>query len=98
MRDLTQAVEAMRREQAQLRADIPAARNMAKRNAGQLMGRWVTVIGAEILAPVARRWKGQISEVAKAWAQFEFLPEADHNTLAGWSTRKTCSVVVWWFS
>ncbi|HEX2981329.1 MAG TPA: SIS domain-containing protein [Anaerolineaceae bacterium] len=35
------------------------------------------------LAPVARRWKGQISEVAKAWAQFEFLPEADHNTMAG---------------
>jgi glucose/mannose-6-phosphate isomerase len=32
---------------------------------------------------VARRWKGQISELAKAWGQFEFLPEADHNTLAG---------------
>lgn len=47
------------------------------------MGRWVTVIGAEILAPVARRWKGQTSEIAKAWGQFEFLPEADHNTLAG---------------
>ena len=24
-----------------------------------------------------------MSEIAKAWAQFEFLPEADHNTLAG---------------
>ena len=35
------------------------------------------------MAPVARRWKGQISEIAKAWGQFEFLPEADHNTLAG---------------
>jgi glucose/mannose-6-phosphate isomerase len=28
-------------------------------------------------------WKGQISEIAKAWAQFEYLPEANHNTLAG---------------
>jgi glucose/mannose-6-phosphate isomerase len=36
-----------------------------------------------VLEPVARRWKGQISEVAKAGAAFEFLPEADHNTLAG---------------
>ena len=36
-----------------------------------------------LLAPVARRWKGQISEIAKAWAQFEFLPEANHNSLAG---------------
>jgi glucose/mannose-6-phosphate isomerase len=43
----------------------------------------VTVFGAEILAPVARRWKGQINEVAKAWGQFEDIPEADHNTLAG---------------
>jgi glucose/mannose-6-phosphate isomerase len=41
------------------------------------------VFGAGILAPVSRRWKGQISEIAKAWAQFEFLPEANHNTLAG---------------
>jgi glucose/mannose-6-phosphate isomerase len=32
---------------------------------------------------VARRWKGQINEVAKAWAQFDVLPEANHNTLAG---------------
>jgi glucose/mannose-6-phosphate isomerase len=81
--DLSGAIEAMRRQQASLRVEIPAARNQAKRNAGQLVGRWVTVIGADVLAPVARRWKGQISELAKAWAQFEFLPEADHNTLAG---------------
>jgi glucose/mannose-6-phosphate isomerase len=81
--DLVHAVEAIRRQQNSIKAEIPAARNQAKRNAGQLVGRWVTVIGAEILAPVARRWKGQISELAKAWAQFEFLPEADHNTLAG---------------
>jgi glucose/mannose-6-phosphate isomerase len=47
------------------------------------MGRWVTVMGAGILAPVARRWKGQINELAKAGANFEILPEADHNTLAG---------------
>ena len=43
----------------------------------------MNVIGAGILSPVARRWKGQINELAKAWAQFEALPEADHNTLAG---------------
>ena len=73
----------MKRSQQHLRVDVPAAKNPAKRYAGQLMGRWVTVMGAGILAPVARRWKGQINEVAKAGANFEFLPEADHNTLAG---------------
>jgi glucose/mannose-6-phosphate isomerase len=81
--DLTEAVASMKRSQQRLRADIPAVKNSAKRYAGQLMGRWVTVMGAGILAPVARRWKGQINEVAKAGANFEFLPEADHTALAG---------------
>jgi glucose/mannose-6-phosphate isomerase len=47
------------------------------------MGRWVTVMGADVLTAVARRWKGQLNEVAKAGANFEFIPEANHNTLAG---------------
>ena len=81
--ELADALEAMRQLQGNLRAEIPVVRNPAKRLAGQLLGRWVVVFGADILEPVARRWKGQISELAKAWAQFEFLPEADHNTLAG---------------
>jgi len=77
------AVTAMKTQQDHLRAEVPAANNPAKRYAGQLMGRWVTVFGSGALAPVARRWKGQINELAKAAANFEFLPEADHNTLAG---------------
>jgi len=81
--ELNSAVSAMTSQQENLRADVPVTKNPAKRMAGQLLGRWVTVFGAEILAPVARRWKGQISELAKAWGQFEFLPEADHNSLAG---------------
>jgi glucose/mannose-6-phosphate isomerase len=82
-KDVAEAVEAMKRSQQHFRADVPAVKNPAKRYAGQLIGRWVTVVGAGLLAPVARRWKGQMNEVAKAGANFEFLPEADHNTLAG---------------
>ncbi|HZD55594.1 MAG TPA: bifunctional phosphoglucose/phosphomannose isomerase [Anaerolineales bacterium] len=81
--ELDTAVSAMRAQQESLRAEVPVVENPAKRMAGQLFGRWVAVLGADILAPVARRWKGQISEIAKAWGQFEFLPESDHNTLAG---------------
>ena len=77
------AVDAMKRSQEHLRADVEAVHNPAKRYAGQLMGRWVTVFGAGLFAPVARRFKGQINELAKAAANFEFIPEADHNTLAG---------------
>jgi len=81
--ELQNAIQDMRAQQKLISAEVPAAQNPAKRLAGQIYGRWVTVIGADVLEPVARRWKGQISEVAKAWSQFEFIPEADHNTLAG---------------
>ncbi len=82
-KELTSAVAAMKESQRNLRADVPAAQNPAKRFAGGLMGRWVTVFGAGLLAPVARRIKCQINEIAKSAANFEYLPEADHNTLAG---------------
>jgi glucose/mannose-6-phosphate isomerase len=73
----------MKRTQQHLRADVPAVKNPAKRYAGQLMGRWVTFVASGLLTAVARRWKGQMNEIAKAGSNFEFLPEADHNTLAG---------------
>ncbi len=81
--EIQTAIEAMRAQQEIIKTEIPAAHNPAKRLAGQLVGRWVSIFGSGLLSPVARRWKGQISELAKAWAQFEFLPEANHNTLAG---------------
>ena len=77
------ALHDLRDFQSQLMAGVPVALNPAKRMAGQMVGRNVVVFGADILAPVARRWKGQINEMAKAWAQSEELPEADHNLLAG---------------
>jgi glucose/mannose-6-phosphate isomerase len=81
--DLLETVAAMHRQQETLLPEVPAALNPAKRMAGQLVGRWVVVFAAEDLFPVARHWKGQISTLAKAWSQFEALPEADHNSLAG---------------
>ena len=81
--ELRAAVAAMQQQQADLDAEVPVAKNLAKRMAGQLIERWPSVIGADLLAPVARRWRTQISEIAKAVAQFEELPEADHNMVAG---------------
>ena len=81
--DLEQTVQAMRSQMETIGAQVPVADNLAKRMAGQLMDRWPTVIGADFLSPVARRWRTQLAEVAKALAQFEELPEADHNMVAG---------------
>jgi glucose/mannose-6-phosphate isomerase len=77
------AVDAMRRQQKKLRAEVPVIENTAKRIAGQLIGRWATIVGPGVFAPVARRWRTQLSELAKAAAHFEELPEADHNMVAG---------------
>jgi len=78
-----QAASEMEKLIAANAAIIPTAKNPAKRLAGQLVGKYAVIFGAQHLAPVARRWKTQINELAKGWAQFEELPEADHNTLAG---------------
>jgi glucose/mannose-6-phosphate isomerase len=82
-KEMEDTLASMRRTQQHLRADVPAVKNPAKRYAGQLMGRWVTFVASGLLTAVARRWKGQMNEIAKAGSNFEFLPEADHNTLAG---------------
>jgi len=81
--ELLSSVQTMRQQQQSLLMNIPTISNPAKRMAGQLIGRYVTVIGCGVLSPVARRWKCQINELAKAWSQFEYIPEANHNTLSG---------------
>jgi glucose/mannose-6-phosphate isomerase len=81
--EIEATVRALQDQRDLLSPHIADHQNPAKRMAGQMIDRWVCVFGADYLAPVARRWKGQISEIAKAWGQFEVLPEANHNTLAG---------------
>jgi glucose/mannose-6-phosphate isomerase len=82
-KDIAGAAAAMRRQQKQIGVGVPTEKNAAKRLASKWTGKSVVIFGADYLAPVARRWKCQISEIAKAWAQFEELPELDHNTVAG---------------
>ncbi len=65
-----------RREELQARAAEIAAR---------LDGTMPTIVGADLTAPAARRWKTQINENAKLPAFFSELPEADHNELCGWA-------------
>jgi glucose/mannose-6-phosphate isomerase len=43
------------------------------------------IYGADLTAPVARRWKTQVNENAKFPAWWGELPEADHNEVCGWS-------------
>ena len=49
-----------------------------------LQGTIPVIHGAGPTAAVARRWKTQINENAKAAAFWSELPEADHNEICGW--------------
>lgn len=81
--DIASAVQAMKLQQPSLVAETPVAKNPAKRLAGQFVERHPLILASGALAPVARRWRTQIAELSKAMAQFEILPEADHNMIAG---------------
>lgn len=81
--EVQQTVSLMQDLKKNIAVDVPVKSNPAKRLAGQLVGRHITVFGSGFMAPVARRWKSQFNECAKTIASFEMLPEADHNTLAG---------------
>ena len=81
--EVADAVAAMKDQQKIFLPEVRDTSNAAKRMGGQFMGRWITIYGAGLMAPVARRWKTQLNEVAKVAASFESLPEADHNALQG---------------
>jgi glucose/mannose-6-phosphate isomerase len=81
--DLKEAITLLRAERQVFGVDSPLGRNPAKRGAGQLVGRIPVFFGGELFEPVARRWKNQLNETAKVWAQYEVLPEANHNTVVG---------------
>jgi glucose/mannose-6-phosphate isomerase len=80
---LSDTAKTMRDQMKTLIPESPIKDNPAKRLAGQIIGRLPVIIGTDFLTPVARRWKGQFNELAKCWAQFDSLPEFDHNSLAG---------------
>jgi glucose/mannose-6-phosphate isomerase len=81
--DLEEAIQVVDAWQAEIRPEVPAARNAAKSLAEQLHNRLPVVYGAGFLAPVANRWKTQINENSKQWAFHEELPELDHNAVVG---------------
>ncbi|HZW04734.1 MAG TPA: hypothetical protein VFF68_12450, partial [Anaerolineaceae bacterium] len=49
--EVESAVDAMRQQQAQLEVGVPVIQNPAKRYAGQLVDRYVTVFGSDYLTP-----------------------------------------------
>lgn len=69
--------------------EVPRTKNEAKRLAFAFFGKAPLVYaGADLLEPVAVRWKGQVCENAKQLAFCNAFPEANHNELVGFGVLK----------
>lgn len=76
-----QACALMLDQSARFNPEVPVMKNETRRLAGQLLQRNIMIFAPGELEVIARRWKTQINENAKAWASFEGIPEMNHNTL-----------------
>lgn len=81
--EVVEAVQAMRKQQELLRTKVPMTQNPAKRLAWQLKDHLGLVFASSYLLPVARHWKEQIAEVAKANVTFDELSESNQNLFVG---------------
>src|SRR6202000_1120287 len=57
----------------------------AREIAALIAGAVPVIYGADLTAPVARRWKTQVNENGKFPAWWGELPEAHHNEILGWA-------------
>jgi len=77
-------IEVLHEEVVRLGPPEAQEKNEAKQIATWFHNHIPVIYGAGITAEVARRWKTQINENAKAWAFYETLPEANHNAVNGY--------------
>jgi len=73
----------MRENRDQLAREVPEASNPAKQLAHRVTEKVPVIVGAEVLTPVAYRWRTQFNENAKTWAFADELPEMNHNAPLG---------------
>jgi glucose/mannose-6-phosphate isomerase len=83
-KDVTETVSVLQQLSLAIKEDVPQRQNLAKQLASRLFNHLPVIYGAGIISEVARRWKTQLNENAKAWAFFEVFPELNHNAVVGY--------------
>ena len=84
LRGEIEAAAALAEQQAAALGPDSPEDGAAKELARALHGTVPVIVGAELTAPVAYRWKCQFNENAGLPAFWSVLPEADHNEVVGW--------------
>lgn len=85
--ELVQSADFIEQEVREWTAEVPAARNQAKKLARELMGLSPVIYSGPFLWPVAYKWKISINENAKNVAWCNQYPEFNHNEFIGWSSH-----------
>ena len=75
------AVRGLELQLSRIGEEVATPDNPAKLLARELLDKLVVVYGGGIFSGVARRWKAQLNENAKAWAFYESIPESLHNSV-----------------
>jgi glucose/mannose-6-phosphate isomerase len=89
--DVRAATRALRQQVSQLAEEVPTEDNLAKQLALALKDKVILVYGGGIFFGMARRWKTQFNENAKAWAFFETMPELLHNSVEAYESSPKIS-------
>ena len=69
---------------AKIGMEVLRENNKSKQLAHLILSKLPVVYGGGIFSGVAHRWKTQLNENSKVWAQWEVLPEANHNSVVGY--------------
>ena len=83
-KDVTETVSVLQKIALEIKEDVPHRQNPAKQLASRLYNHLPVIYGAGIVSELARRWKTQFNENAKAWAFYEVFPELNHNAVVGY--------------
>ena len=85
---VTSSIDALEQRVTRLTEEVPTRENAAKQLALALAGKLIAVYGGGLFAGMARRWKTQLNENAKAWAFFEEVPELLHNAVEAFTVQR----------
>ncbi len=87
IKETARHLEKLRDEELSLA--IPEERNISKRIAKALTGKYAIIYGANRLTDsVVTRWRGQLAENSKAVSSTHLFPEMNHNEIVGWANPK----------
>lgn len=62
---------------------VPSSLNPAKRLAGQMVGRWIKIVGGGKTKPIAQHWSDQINKSSKTMAWSEDIHQLVNQSLSG---------------